>query len=109
MGPLLGGNMYHKFGIYSDYWEHTKSEKVDEGKFQATGDEADKFMFKVPALRNVEKTFPYYHDGSVADLNEAITIMAKVQLNKELTDVEIKNIGEFLKSLTGEVPKEALN
>jgi cytochrome c peroxidase len=66
-------------------------------------------MFKVPALRNVDKTFPYYHDGSVADLNEAIVIMAKVQLNKELTDVEIKNIGEFLKSLTGEVPKEALN
>lgn len=108
-GSLLGGNMYHKFGLFSDYWEHTKSKNVDKGRFQETKDEADMFMFKVPSLRNVEKTFPYYHDGSVENMNDAIQIMAVTQLNKELTDEEVKNIGEFMKSLTGEVPKEALN
>lgn len=108
MGVLLGGNMYHKFGIYDDYWKHTQSEKIDEGLAGVTGEESQKFMFKVPSLRNVEKTFPYYHDGSVAELNEAIEIMAVTQLNKELTDQEIADIGAFLGSLTGEVPKEAL-
>ena len=109
IGSLLGGNMYHKFGLYDDYWKHTKSEKIDEGRFTETGNEGDKFMFKVPSLRNVEKTFPYYHDGSVESMSDAIQIMAVTQLNKELTDLELKNIGEFLKSLTGEIPKEALN
>ncbi|MBN2173627.1 MAG: cytochrome-c peroxidase [Bacteroidales bacterium] len=108
MGVLLGGNMYHKFGIYDDYWKHTQSEKIDEGLAGITGEESQKFMFKVPSLRNVEKTFPYYHDGSVTELNEAIEIMAVTQLNKELTDQEIADIGAFLGSLTGEVPKEAL-
>jgi len=108
MGVLLGGTMYHKFGIYDDYWKYTKSEKVDEGLAGVTGEESQKFMFKVPSLRNVEKTFPYYHDGSVFDLNEAVKIMAKTQLNKDLTDQEIADIGAFLSSLTGQVPKDAL-
>ena len=108
MGVLLGGNMYHKFGIYDEYWEHTKSEKIDEGLAGVTGEESQKFICKVPSLRNVEKTFPYYHDGSVTDLDKAIGIMAKTQLNKELTDQEIADIGAFLASLTGEVPEEAL-
>ncbi|MCB0806449.1 MAG: cytochrome-c peroxidase [Bacteroidales bacterium] len=108
MGVLLGGSMYHKFGIFDDYWEHTKSEKIDEGLATVTGEESQKFMFKVPSLRNVDKTFPYYHDGSVAELGEAIDIMAKTQLGKELTDQEIADIGAFLSSLTGEVPKDAL-
>jgi cytochrome c peroxidase len=56
----------------------------------------------------VEKTFPYYHDGSVAELNEAIQIMAVTQLDKELTDEQIADIGAFLESLTGEVPEDAL-
>ena len=108
MGVLLGGNMYHKFGIYDEYWKHTKSENIDEGLATVSGDSTQKFMFKVPSLRNVEKTFPYYHDGSVADLNEAIKIMGKTQLNKDLTDQEITDIGLFLASLTGKVPEEAL-
>lgn len=108
MGAILGGNMYHKFGIYDEYWKHTKSEKIDEGRFEVTGEESQKFMFKVPSLRNVEKTFPYYHDGSVMDLKEAIQIMAVTQLDKELTDEDIADIGAFLASLTGEVPQEAL-
>ena len=56
MGVLLGGNMYHKFGIYDDYWKHTKSENIDEGLSGVSGDETQRFMFKVPSLRNVEKT-----------------------------------------------------
>ncbi|MEZ5084317.1 MAG: cytochrome-c peroxidase [Bacteroidales bacterium] len=108
MGTILGGNMYHKFGIYDEYWKHTKSEKIDEGRFEVTGEESQKFMFKVPSLRNVEKTFPYYHDGSVTDLKEAIQIMAVTQLNKELTDDDIAHIGAFLASLTGSVPQDAL-
>ena len=108
MGVLLGGNMFHKFGIYDDYWKYTKSETVDEGLAVVSGDSTQKFMFKVPSLRNVEKTFPYYHDGSVKDLNEAIRIMAVTQLNKDLTDEQIADIGAFLNSLTGKVPDEAL-
>ncbi len=108
MGVLLGGNMYHKFGIYDDYWKHTKSENIDEGLAAVSGEEAQKFMFKVPSLRNIEKTFPYYHDGSVAELKEAIQIMAVTQLNKELTDEQLADIGAFLESLTGEVPEDAL-
>lgn len=108
MGVLLGGNMYHKFGIYDEYWEHTKSENIDEGLASVSGDSTQKFMFKVPSLRNIDKTFPYYHDGSVEDLKEAIQIMAVTQLNKELTDEQIADIGTFLESLTGEVPEEAL-
>ncbi len=108
MGVLLGGNMYHKFGVYDEYWKHTKSEKIDEGRAAVTGEPAQKFMFKVPSLRNVEKTFPYYHDGSVAELGEAIRIMGKTQLDQEMTDEEVANIKAFLASLTGEVPAEAL-
>jgi len=108
MGVLLGGNMYHKFGIYDAYWKHTKSKNIDEGLATVSGDSTQKFMFKVPSLRNIEKTFPYYHDGSVESLNEAIQIMAVIQLNKELTDTQIADIGAFLESLTGTVPEKAL-
>ncbi len=107
-GVLLGGNMYHKFGIYDEYWKYTKSDKIDPGLAGVTGDESQQFMFKVPSLRNVDKTFPYYHDGSVSELNDAIRIMAITQLNKELTDQEIADIGHFLESLTGNIPDEAL-
>lgn len=105
-GNLLGGNMYQKFGLFSNYWEHTKSEKIDNGKFDVTQVESDKYFFKVPSLRNIEKTGPYFHDGSVADLSEAVRIMGKTQLNKDLTDEEVSSIVTFLNSLTGTVPPE---
>ena len=63
-------------------------------------------MFKTPSLRNVEKTYPYFHDGSVNELNEAVKIMAKLQLNKELTEEETNDIVAFLNTLTGDVPQE---
>ncbi len=105
-GSLLGGNMYQKFGLFSNYWEHTNSEKVDEGKFEVTKNEADKYIFKVPSLRNIDKTGPYFHDGSINDLAQAIKIMAKTQSNKDLSEKEISEITEFLKTLTGTVPEE---
>jgi cytochrome c peroxidase len=84
----------------------TGSTKHDEGRFEVTQNEADKFMFKVPSLRNVTKTAPYFHDGSVASLSDAIKIMAKLQLNKDLTDEQTASIEKFLGTLTGEVPAE---
>jgi cytochrome c peroxidase len=105
-GALLGGNMFQKFGVFGDYWSMTKSAKVDNGRYDVTKNEADKYMFKVPSLRNVEKTWPYFHDGSVKDLNEAIKIMAKLQLNKDLTSEQVADIAAFLKTLTADIPEE---
>ena len=106
VGSLLGGNMFQKFGVYGNYWEYTKSAVIDEGRFAETKNEGDKYMFKVPSLRNITETHPYFHDGSVADLGEAVKIMAKVNLNKDLTDGEVSDIVAFLGSLTGEVTEE---
>lgn len=103
-GSLLGGNMFQKFGLMADYWEHTKSEKIDEGRYEVTNNEVDKYMFKVPSLRNIEKTYPYFHDGSVSDLKDAIAIMGITQLNKEFSNKEVDDMVAFLNTLTGEVP-----
>ena len=104
IGPLLGGNMYQKFGKYGDYWTYTKSANIDKGKFNVSGAETDMYVFKVPSLRNIEKTGPYFHDGTVADLSESVSIMGKIQLDKDLTDQQVADIVAFLKTLTGEVP-----
>jgi len=105
-GALLGGNMFQKFGIFDDYWKLTKSKKIDSGKYVVTGVESDMFVFKVPSLRNIEKTYPYFHDGSVSDLGEAVKIMAKLELNKDLTDKDVNSIVTFLKTLTADIPQE---
>jgi cytochrome c peroxidase len=106
-GALLGGNMYQKFGLFGDYWEYTDSKEIDEGRMMVTKNEADKYLFKVPSLRNIDKTYPFFHDGSVEKLDEAVRIMAKVELNKDLSDKETKEIVTFLASLTGETPSIA--
>lgn len=105
-GIALGGGTFQKFGVYGDYWDYTKSEKVDAGKFDVTKKEGDKNFFKVPSLRNITKTFPYFHDGSVADLREATRIMGKIQLNKELSEEDLDALMAFYETLTGEVPEE---
>ena len=104
-GNVLGGNIYQKFGLFDDYWKHTKSTVIDDGKFSVTKNESDKYVFKSPSLRNIEKTYPYFHDGSVKDLKEAVRIMAKVQLNKELAEKDLNNLVAFLNSLTGKLPE----
>ena len=106
-GALLGGNMLMKFGLFSDYWDHTNSTTIDSGKYALTRAESDLFVFKVPSLRNIEKTGPYFHDGSVSSLESSITIMAKTQNNKDLTIEQVKLIEVFLNTLTGEVPSSA--
>lgn len=105
-GSLLGGTMYQKFGLYGDYWVLTKSAKIDNGRFDVTKNEADKYVFKVPSLRNIEKTAPYFHDGSVQDLKESIIIMGKTALNKDITEEDANKMIVFLKTLTGNLPNE---
>lgn len=106
-GQNLGGEMLQKFGVFGDYWNLTKSKKVDNGLYDITKKESDKFLFKVPSLRNVEKTAPYFHDGSVSDLKEAIKIMGTLQTNIALSDEELKNVEAFLKTLTSPLPGNA--
>ncbi|MHB8843805.1 MAG: cytochrome-c peroxidase [Nitrospirota bacterium] len=108
MSPYLGGQMYQKFGVFEPYQKYTKSTQVDEGRFTVTKSEADKFLFKVPVLRNVAMTPPYFHDGSVDRLGDAVVIMAKVQLAKDLAAGTADDIAAFLRSLTGKIPESLL-
>lgn len=113
-GVVVGGQMFQKFGITQDYWTVTGSAEQpilkgrDKGRFHDTKDEADAFMFKVQQLRNVAVTPPYFHDGSVATLPDAVRVMAKLQLGRELPDADVADIVAFLESLTGEVPADFL-
>ena len=106
MGSLLGGNILQKFGIYSNYWELTGSDPIDEGRFAETGNEAEKYMFKAPSLRNISKTHPYFHDGSVESLEEAIKIIAKVNLNIDLNEEQVKDLVVFMNALTSDLPDD---
>jgi cytochrome c peroxidase len=107
-GPYLGGQVYQKSGIFGPYWNYTKSESIDEGRYVVTKNEADKYVFKVPINRNVEKTAPYFHDGSVDKLEDAVWIMGKIQLGKDLNKARVEEVVAFLKSLTGKIPEDAL-
>ncbi|GIM60181.1 cytochrome-c peroxidase [Capnocytophaga canis] len=102
-GVAIGGQMFQKFGLFGDYWEHTKSKKVDAGLFDLNKNEGEKYFFKVPGLRNIEKTAPYFHDGSVEKLEDAVRIMAKLQSDKDLTDKQVDDIVAFLKTLTADI------
>ena len=93
-----------KFGVVEDYWKETHSEVIDRGRFDVTNNPADMYVFKVPGLRNVAMVRPYFHDGSVRTLPEAVRIMAKVQLGKTLSAEDTAAIVAFLGSLTGKVP-----
>lgn len=96
-GPAIGGGMYQKLGLIEPY------ETADTGRHALTGNEADKYFFKVPSLRNIGKTAPYFHDGSVATLDEAVRLMAKHQLGKTLDAEQVRLLVAFLESLTGRV------
>ncbi|MBV7434038.1 cytochrome-c peroxidase [Cardiobacteriaceae bacterium TAE3-ERU3] len=107
-GVNLGGEQFQKFGLVDGpYWKFTGAEVHDEGRFEVTQSENDKFMFRVPGLRNVEHTYPYFHDGSVKSLHRAVSIMGMAQLGKELPDEEVDDIVAFLGSLTGELSDDA--
>ncbi len=106
-GVTLGGHIFRKFGLNEDYWVHTKSPKVDEGRFKVTGDDGDRYVFKVAALRNIAETWPYFHDGSVETLDQAVRAMVELQIGVEMGDEEVASLLAFLESLTGELPATA--
>ncbi|WP_457796217.1 cytochrome-c peroxidase [Methylocystis sp. S23] len=103
-GAGVGGNSFQKFGVTGDYWKETGSKTPDKGRADVTKDNADLYVFKVPSLRNVAKTAPYFHDGSVEGLAKAVKIMGKVQLGKTISDEDAADIVAFLGSLTGAAP-----
>jgi cytochrome c peroxidase len=100
-GAYLGGEVYQKLGVVKPY-----PDTSDSGRQAVTKQESDRLVFKVPSLRNIDKTGPYFHTGKVAPLQEAVREMAEFQLGKQLADGEIASIVTFLKTLTGEIPTE---
>jgi len=99
-GEALGGTSFQKMGVIEPY----QTDNPAEGRYAVTGRDADRFSFKVPTLRNVELTYPYFHDGAVWTLSEAVDIMGRLQLGKKFEEEENAQIVAFLKSLTGEQP-----
>lgn len=103
-GEAVGGNSFQKMGVVEPY----KTSSSAEGRSAVTGQDADRFNFKVPTLRNVEMTYPYFHDGAANTLTEAVDTMGRVQLGKKFTKAENARIVAFLKTLTGDQPSFAL-
>ena len=99
-GPAVGGSQFQKMGIVQPY----KATSPAEGRSAVTGKEIDRFTFKVPTLRNVELTYPYFHDGAVNTLPDAVDVMGRLQLGKKFTPQENAEIVAFLKTLTGDQP-----
>jgi cytochrome c peroxidase len=103
-GPAVGGSSFQKMGVVQPY----KAQSPAEGRSAVTGKEIDRFTFKVPTLRNVELTYPYFHDGAANTLKEAVDVMGRLQLGKKFTDAENAKVVAFLKTLTGDQPSFAL-
>ena len=102
-GVGVGGNMFATFGVLADYFAGRKDiTHADLGRFNVTGNEADRYRFKVPSLRNVALTAPYFHDGSAPTLEAAVDVMAIHQLGRRLSDSDTSRIVRFLGTLTGE-------
>lgn len=97
-GINIGGNLYNKFGIYQD------AESEELGRYNTTHREEDKYVFKVPSLRNIALTAPYMHDGRAKTLEEAVNIMTKYQLGRPMDKGDLHRIVDFLNTLTGELP-----
>ena len=104
-GPAAGGTSFQRMGVVEPY----KSSSPAEGRSAVTGADADRFNFKVPTLRNVELTYPYFHDGEAATLEQAVDTMGRLQLGRTYSKDEIGQIVAFLKTLTGELPQIAMS
>lgn len=101
-GVNIGGNMFQKFGVFGDYIADRGNPTIsDQGRFNVTGDEADRSVFKVPSLRNVALTAPYFHDGSAPTLERAVDVMFQYQLGRLPSEEDKMLIIQFLKTLTG--------
>ncbi|AKP89423.1 MULTISPECIES: cytochrome-c peroxidase [Achromobacter] len=99
-GVAVGGNSFQKMGLVAPYQTDNKA----EGRAAVTGKDADRFNFKVPTLRNVALTYPYFHDGEAATLTQAVDVMGRLQLGRTFTPDENAQIVAFLKTLTGDQP-----
>ncbi len=99
-GPAAGGTSFRKMGLVEPY----RTDNPAEGRVAVTGRDADRFNFKVPTIRNVELTYPYFHDGEAATLKQAVDTMGRLQLGKKFSDEENAKVVAFLKTLTGEQP-----
>lgn len=108
-GVNMGGNMYANLGVMGDFFADrgTPEVKTDLGRYNVTGREDDRHMFKVPTLRNVARTAPYFHDGSMATLEKAVDAMARYQLGVELSEADRKALVAFLHALDGRLPESA--
>lgn len=106
-GALLGGNMFQKFGVLGDYFAGRAVSQADLGRYNVTGRDEDRHVFKVPSLRNVALTAPYFHDGSADSLATAVAVMGRYQLGRDLSPDDVKAIVAFLNSLTGKIPERA--
>lgn len=108
-GPNMGGNLFQRLGIYKNYFaDKGITGKADFGLFNVTGKEEDKFVFKVPSLRNIASTGPYLHDGSVKTLPEMIQIMGLYQVGQPIRNEDANSIAQFLQSLSATPDKELL-
>ncbi|MGJ3248694.1 MAG: cytochrome-c peroxidase [Elainellaceae cyanobacterium] len=102
-GVNVGGNMFQKFGVIGDYFaDRGDMTQADLGRYNVTNAEADRYVFRVPSLRNVAVTPPYFHDGSTDTLEQAINIMVKYQLGRPIPPEHVQQIAQFLQTLTGE-------
>ena len=100
-GPAVGGASFQKMGLVQPY----KTDNAAIGRAAVTGNDADRFNFKVPTLRNVELTYPYFHDGAADTLEQAVDVMGRLQLGRHFSKEENANIVAFLKTLTGDQPR----
>lgn len=108
-GVMVGGNLYQRFGIMHNPLASRSIRHSDLGRYNVTGKSQDRHVFKVPGLRNVDLTAPYFHDGSAATLEEAVKIMGKAQLGRELSAEDVTSIVAFLRTLTGKLHGEMLH
>lgn len=109
IGKSLGGQSFEKMGKAKDYFKMRGNiTEVDNGRFNVTGEEYDRYKFKVPNLRNVALTYPYFHDGYAETLEDAVRIMAEYQRGVKLSKQEVDLIVKFLNTLTGEYEGELL-
>jgi cytochrome c peroxidase len=102
-GAYVGGSMYQKLGIIKPWQDSADTGESDLGRFEVTGIETDRQLFKVPSLRNVSHTAPYFHNGSVASLNEAVRLMAEHQLGIPVSNEQVISIIAFLNALDGSI------
>lgn len=115
-GAALGGDILARFGVVESYWEATRefitidqpTMPMDVGRFAVTQDANDLYVFKAPSLRNITRTYPYFHDGSVWSLRDATQIMARVQLGREMPEEDLDKLMAFYQALEGTIPEYAL-